>query len=128
MIETLKSGSKRRMKAGASPGTLAGRRVQGERGGDVLLTCDVSRDVSRDVRRYEEVETDARYDSNLSYDVSGDYAGDKHVARAVAEARRTVDRALNNTVDILIFRYLQYLDIAAGGAAVPARRAHGAHA
>ena len=56
--------------------------------------------VSRDVRRYEEVETDARYDSNLSYDVSGDYAGDKHVARAVAEARRTVDRALNNTVDI----------------------------
>ena len=80
------------MKAEAFPGTLAGRRVQGERGGDVLFT--------RDVRRYEEVETDARYDSNLSYDVSGDYAGDKHVARAVAEARRTVDRALNNTVNI----------------------------
>ena len=29
------SGSKRRMKAEASPGTLAGHRVQGERGGDV---------------------------------------------------------------------------------------------
>ena len=63
------------------------------------MTCLVPR-VTCHVRRYEEVETDARYDSNLSYDVSGDYAGDAHVARAVAEARRTVDRALNNTVDI----------------------------
>ena len=63
------------------------------------MTCHVSC-VTCHVRRYEEVETDARYDSNLSYDVSGDYAGDAHVASAVAEARRTVDRALNNTVDI----------------------------
>ena len=42
-----------------------------------------------------------RYDTDLSYDVRGQYAGDQFVARAVIEAQRTVDRALNHTVNIL---------------------------
>ena len=49
----------------------------------------------------DRIETDERYDTDLSYDVSGQYAGDQYVAAAVTEARRTVDRALNHTVNIL---------------------------
>ena len=55
---------------------------------------------SRDTLR-DRIETDERYDTDLSYDVSGQYAGDQYVAAAVTEARRTVDRALNHTVNIL---------------------------
>ena len=49
----------------------------------------------------ERIETDEKYDTDLSYDVSGQYAGDQFVSEAVNEARRTVDRALNHTVNIL---------------------------
>ena len=59
-----------------------------------------SRDTSRD-RVRDRIETDEKYDSDLSYDVSGQYAGDQFVSGAVAEARRTVDRALNHTVSLL---------------------------
>ena len=61
---------------------------------------DTLRDRSRDTLR-DRIETDERYDTDLSYDVSGQYAGDQYVAAAVTEARRTVDRALNHTVNIL---------------------------
>ena len=33
--------------------------------------------------------------------MSGDFAGDRHVAAALEEARRTVDAALNHTVQLL---------------------------
>ena len=61
---------------------------------------DTIRDRSRDIVR-DRIETDERYDTDLSYDVSGQYAGDQYVARAVLEAQRTVDRALNHTVSLL---------------------------
>ena len=61
---------------------------------------DTARDRSRDIVR-DRIETDERYDTDLSYDVSGQYAGDQYVARAVLEAQRTVDRALNHTVSLL---------------------------
>ena len=51
---------------------------------------------------YDEQEED--HDTDLSYDVSGRYAGDQHVVRAVQEAQRTVDRALNHTVQLLFER------------------------
>ena len=65
---------------------------------------DTSRDRVRDGERdraRDRIETDEKYDSDLSYDVSGQYAGDQFVSGAVAEARRTVDRALNHTVSLL---------------------------
>lgn len=52
-------------------------------------------------RDHDYHDDDDRYDTDLSYDVRGQYAGDQFVARAVAEAQRTVDRALNHTVNIL---------------------------
>ena len=61
---------------------------------------DTVRDRSRDSVR-DRIETDEKYDTDLSYDVSGQYAGDQFVSGAVAEARRTVDRALNHTVSLL---------------------------
>ena len=61
---------------------------------------DRSRDTVRDTVR-DRIETDEKYDTDLSYDVSGQYAGDQFVSGAVAEARRTVDRALNHTVSLL---------------------------
>ena len=61
---------------------------------------DTVRDTARDTIRAR-IETDERYDTDLSYDVSGQYAGDQYVARAVLEAQRTVDRALNHTVSLL---------------------------
>ena len=61
---------------------------------------DTERDRSRDTVR-DRIETDEKYDTDLSYDVSGQYAGDQFVSGAVAEARRTVDRALNHTVSLL---------------------------
>ena len=68
--------------------------------GHTGLPRSQSRDRSRDTVR-DRIETDQRYDTDLSYDVSGQYAGDQYVARAVLEAQRTVDRALNHTVSLL---------------------------
>ena len=51
--------------------------------------------------KQERLELEPRYDTDLSYDVSGDFAGDRHVAAALEEARRTVDKALNHTVQLL---------------------------
>ena len=51
---------------------------------------------------HDELEED--HETDLSYDVSGRYAGDQHVVRAVQEAQRTVDRALNHTVQLLFER------------------------
>ena len=59
-----------------------------------------TRDIQRD-RVRDRIENDEKYDTDLSYDVSGQYAGDQFVSGAVTEARRTVDRALNHTVNIL---------------------------
>ena len=68
--------------------------------GHTGLPRSQSRDTVRDTIR-DRIETDERYDTDLSYDVSGQYAGDQYVARAVLEAQRTVDRALNHTVSLL---------------------------
>ena len=51
---------------------------------------------------YDEIELD--HETDLSYDVSGQFAGDQYVLRAIQEAQRTVDRALNSTVELLFER------------------------
>ena len=77
-----------------------GRSHSGHTGLPRSQSRDTVRDTARDTIRAR-IETDERYDTDLSYDVSGQYAGDQYVARAVLEAQRTVDRALNHTVSLL---------------------------
>jgi len=48
-----------------------------------------------------------RHETDLSYDVQRARAGDAFVLAAIEEARQTVDKALNHTVEIL-FKYQQH--------------------
>jgi len=56
-----------------------------------------------------EPEREVRYETDLSYDVSGSSPGDQFVLISLEEARRTVDRALNHTVELL-FQHQQHTD------------------
>ena len=71
------------------------------------LSYDTERDLSYDGDYHTEIELE--HHTDLSYDVSGEFAGDQHVLRAIAEAQRTVDRALNHTVSVL-FEVGQHTD------------------
>ena len=47
------------------------------------------------------------YDTDLSYDVTGSHLGDQFVVISIQEAQKTVDRALNHTVNLL-FQHSQH--------------------